>query len=67
MSKLLGDKYAKLDEPQRIKVAFGEGYLAGRNQKPFGRVYKVLKFSQQIITTVIVLIIFIFFIGAYKC
>ncbi|XP_031778497.1 ATP-dependent zinc metalloprotease YME1L isoform X2 [Nasonia vitripennis] len=63
LSKLLGDKYAKLDEPQRIKVAFGEGYLAGRNQKPFGRVYKVLKFSQQIITTVIVLIIFIFFIA----
>ncbi|KAJ8679405.1 hypothetical protein QAD02_015192 [Eretmocerus hayati] len=66
LSKLHGDKYIKVDELQRIKTAFAEGYLAGHESKPQGRAFKALKFAQQIFSTILVVVLLVAVMGAYR-
>jgi uncharacterized protein (DUF486 family) len=60
---LITDETLSIEEQQRMKVAFAEGYLAGSGQKTPGRTMKWLKIIQQLLTIVIFLAIFMSFMG----
>lgn len=60
---LIADETLSVEEQQRVKVAFAEGYLAGSGQKTPGRTLKWLKIIQQLLTIVIFLALFISFMG----
>jgi hypothetical protein len=60
---LIADETLSVEEQQRVKVAFAEGYVAGSGQKTPGRTLKWLKIIQQLLTIVIFLALFISFMG----
>uniref|UniRef100_A0ABD2WYU1 AAA+ ATPase domain-containing protein n=1 Tax=Trichogramma kaykai TaxID=54128 RepID=A0ABD2WYU1_9HYME len=58
-SKNIGSKYIKVDELQNIKAAFVEGYLTGQEQKVHGRAFKILRFAQHFVMTLVGVVILI--------
>lgn len=63
---MISDESLTAEEQQRLKIAFAEGYLAADGQKAPGKTMKWLKIIQQLVTTVIFMGIFLFFMGKYK-
>ncbi|XP_011494899.1 PREDICTED: ATP-dependent zinc metalloprotease YME1 homolog isoform X1 [Ceratosolen solmsi marchali] len=66
LRKSQNDKYIKVGELQHIKAAFAEGYLAGHDQKHNGWTFKALKFTQQIFVTLLLVVLVVVLMGAYK-
>lgn len=64
-TKNSNEVHIKTDELQRIKAAFIEGYVTGNNQKPQGRAFKVLRFTQQIVSTLLLVVLLVGLMGAY--
>lgn len=60
------DKYIKFDEVQRIKSAFAEGYLAGHVQKSRGRALNAIKITNNVVSTILLAILFVVLLGMYK-
>jgi hypothetical protein len=52
-----------VEEQQKMKVAFAEGYIAGNGQRTPGRTMKWLKMIQQMLTIVLFLAIFVSLMG----
>lgn len=58
-----GEKFIKVEELQRIKTAFAEGYQAGYDQKPIGKAYKAVRFTYHAISVVVLLSLLVILIG----
>lgn len=61
---MIADESLSTEEQQRMKVAFAEGYLAGAGQKPKGWTKKCLNIIQQMLTIVVLFVIFVSFMAS---
>ncbi|KAJ9590029.1 hypothetical protein L9F63_016845, partial [Diploptera punctata] len=61
---MIADESLTTEEQQRMKVAFAEGYLAGTGQRPTGWTRKCLNIIQQMLTIVVLFVIFVSFMAS---
>ena len=59
-------KYIRTDEFERVKAAFTEGYLAVQDQRSHSKVFKILKFAQHIVMTLVGIVVLVTVIGEYN-
>ena len=63
LAAMMADETLTTEEQQRMKVAFAEGYLAGTGQRPTGWTKRCLNIIQQMLTIVVLFVIFVSFMG----
>ncbi|XP_015110977.1 ATP-dependent zinc metalloprotease YME1L1 isoform X2 [Diachasma alloeum] len=66
LKNILNDTDLPLDDKQRVKIAFAEGYVAGNERKSPDRKFKWLKTIQQVVMTAVGLLILGSIMGTYK-
>ena len=55
------------NQDDRYMKAFAEGFVAGQEQKPQGRAFRLLRLAQQAVFTVLLVLLLAALVGAYRC
>lgn len=67
LKNILNNPDVNIDDKERVKVAFAEGYIAGNDRNMPGRGFKWLRLIQHITVTIVGFIVLFLFLGVYKC